>query len=81
MQILLDTSILIDKVFGSNKQRSFIGEKLDNNEIFITYLCLGEFKRTIISTAKVILEARDMQPGIFLQKPIDRLVEVHTPLS
>lgn len=30
---------------------------------------------------KVILEERDMQPGIFLQKPIDRLVEFHTPLS
>jgi hypothetical protein len=26
----------------------------------------------------VILQERDMQPGIFLQKPIDKLVEFHT---
>lgn len=30
---------------------------------------------------RVILEARDMQPGIFMQKPIDRLVDFHTSIQ
>ncbi|MHA1697497.1 MAG: hypothetical protein ACTSWN_01510 [Promethearchaeota archaeon] len=74
MQILLDTSILIDKMFGSNKQRAYIGNKLDNNDIFITYICLGEFKRTIISTVKIILEAI-LKGGPIDEEKFDRLID------
>ena len=49
MNILLDTTIQIDRILGSRERQKSIGEVLDGNDLFCSTYVLGEYYSNIIN--------------------------------